>query len=116
MKDRIAQHTHVADPPVDGCEACAEGTYIKARVGEPRLLAGPNIGDRLSNGAWCLAARRTHREGHYTFVVLTFHSGAGAEAPFAVGRCSPGGEVNPITYDYFATLPYAMFNYTYERG
>lgn len=83
--------------------------------------AEPRIGERLSNGAWCLAAKKYCEydpvKGRiYTWIVLAFHSGAGRTAPFAVGRCSPTGVVNPTTYDYFATLPYAMFNYTYERG
>lgn len=84
---------------------------------EAPVRVGPRIGDRLSNGAWCLDARQTHFGGELNkWVVLAFHSGAGAEAPFATSRCDAFGNVNPMTYSYFATLPYATFDFTYERG
>lgn len=83
-------------------------------------------GNRLPNGAWVLDAKespaafemqaREDRHVQYKYIVLTFHSGAGAQEPFATGRADEGGRINPISYIYFPTLPKAMFDYTYERG
>jgi len=84
------------------------------------LTVGLAVGSRLRNGAWCLAARPSPhafalkaegKDVQYTYVCLTFHSGAGAEAPFAVGRFDAGGRVNPVTYDYYATLTRALAEY-----
>jgi len=41
----------------------------------------PEVATRLHNGCWCLAAKEARNPGEY--VVLGFHSGAGAVQPFA---------------------------------
>lgn len=73
---------------------------------------------RLHNGAWVLAARPADKPGQFheeIHAVLTFHSGAGAEAPFATGYARPSGVLIQGSYRYFATIEYALFDYTYER-
>ncbi len=79
------------------------------------------IGDRLKNGSWllmhkpCVRAYQSLGKGLtepiYTEIFIAFHSGAGRQQPFAVGRCDPYGNVNPMSLWYYATLPQALLGY-----
>lgn len=83
--------------------------------------------DKNSLGHYILETRESahaaqlKRDGTYAVrydgIGLFFCPAAGAEAPFAVGRINlTSGEVNPITYYYYATLPYAEFNYRFGQS
>lgn len=75
------------------------------------------IGDKLRNGSWLLMHKPSVRaykmleNVQYTEIFIAFHSGAGRQQPFAVGRCDPYGNVNPISLWYYATLPQALLGY-----
>ena len=80
-----------------------------------------DVGDRLINGAWLLAKKQMADSDirrimgdvipTYHTHVLTFHSGAGREQPFAVGLCDTHGRPNPITYTYYSSLQVAYFEW-----
>lgn len=80
-----------------------------------------DIGDRLSDGSillhkrFSVSALRMQMQGGeapYNCVCLTGHFAAGAQAPFAVNRATPNGEINPVTTWYYGDLFTALAAYT----
>ena len=100
---------------------------IEVNTGKINLNHG-NPGDKNSLGHYVLEVRKSvtalemaqGKEDSYVkfdSIGLFFCPAAGAEGLFATGRIdSRTGQVNVLTYDYFASLPFAEFNFRYERS
>lgn len=77
----------------------------------------PEVASKLENGCWVLDARKIN-EGRQ-IIVLGFHSGAGAEEPFATWEISAHRPKHTYSGHYFKTIGEAYADFTHriiERG